>query len=177
MLNTQSLRFFDCTSFRSEWHDQCHLVYSFCHPEHSRGISDYACWLWLKHCLIKSDQSTAKRDFAFGREKRIRLQVSWFSSKKIALKVVMSDGLRCFDYAQHDISSVCNYIVHNNDNLFYMNISNLCYNYEISSRMCRLLIFWYFFEKTLDKCKKSGIIKSKVKESQKFWLYHKMLWG
>ncbi len=53
----------------------------------------------------------------------------------------MSDGLRCFDYVQHDISSVCNDIVHNNDNLFYINISNLCYNYEISSRMCRLLIF------------------------------------
>ncbi len=98
-LNNLSPRFFDCTAFRSEWHDQCHSVYSFCHPECNRGISDYACWLWLKHCLIKSDQSTAKRDFAFGREKRIRLQVSWFSSKKIALKVVMSDGLRCFNFA------------------------------------------------------------------------------
>jgi len=89
----------DMLSLHSEWHEQCH-------PEHSRGISDYTCWLWLKHFLIKSDQSTAKRDFAFGREKRIRLQVSWFSSKKIALKVVMSDGLRCFDFAQHDIAIV-----------------------------------------------------------------------
>ena len=37
----------------------------------------------------------------------------------------MSDGLRCFDYAQHDISSVCNDIVVNIDSLFYIYISNI----------------------------------------------------
>ena len=33
--------YFVGTPLSSKWHDQCHSIYLFCHPERSRGISDY----------------------------------------------------------------------------------------------------------------------------------------
>ncbi len=71
-LNNLSPRFFDCTAFRSEWHDQCHSMYLFCHPERSRGISDYAYWVKTLHYQVWSKYNKVELCIWLEKEKNNR---------------------------------------------------------------------------------------------------------